>query len=52
MIKEKHVKKIIIYIIHTVSLVIICLLLLPVVSIGYYYYYTGHWIKKEPIVPH
>ena len=33
--------------IHTISLVIIYLLLLAVVSIGCCYYYTRDWIKKE-----
>ena len=36
--------------IHTISLVIICLLVLAVVSIGCYYYYTRDWIKKEYIL--
>ena len=33
--------------IHMMSLVIICLLLLAVASIGCYYYYTRDWIKKN-----
>ena len=36
--------------IHTVSLVTKCLLLLGVVSIGCYYYFTIDWIKEENIV--
>ena len=36
--------------IQTISLVIICFLLLAVVSIGYCYYYIGDWIKKEDVV--
>ena len=33
--------------IQTISLVIICLLLLAAVSIGCYYYYAGNWIKER-----
>ena len=33
--------------IHTISLVIICLLLLPVVSVDCYYYYTRDYKKKR-----
>ena len=32
--------------IHTISLIIICLLLLTV-SIAWYYYYTRNWVNKE-----
>ena len=32
------------YLIHTVSLVILCLLFLTVVSFGCYYYFTRDWI--------
>ena len=35
------------YIIHKISLVIICFLLLVVISVSCYYYYTRDWIKKE-----
>ena len=35
------------YLIHAISLAIICLLLFAVVSIGCYYYYTRNWIKKR-----
>ena len=37
-------------VIHTISLVIMCLLLLVVVSIGCYYYYVRDWIKKEHVL--
>ena len=33
-----------------ISLLIICLLLLAVFSIGCYYYYTRDWIKKDSVV--
>ena len=36
--------------IHTVSLVVICTLLLVVVFIGCYYYYIRDWIKKKHVV--
>ena len=36
--------------IHTISLVIMCLLLIAVDSIGCYYYDTRDWIKKEQVV--
>ena len=36
--------------IFTISLVMICLLLLAVVSIGCYYYYSREWIKKEYVL--
>ena len=36
--------------IHTASLVITCLLLLAVVSIGCYFYYTRNWIKKRTVI--
>ena len=32
--------------IHKISLVIMCLLLVAVVSIGWYFFYTSDWIKK------
>ena len=36
--------------IHTVSLVIICLYLWVVISVSCYYYYTRLWIKKEYVL--
>ena len=36
--------------IHTISFVIICLLLLAVVSIDCYYFYTRDWSKKEHLL--
>ena len=36
--------------IHPISLVIICLLLLALVSIDCYYYYTREWIIKEQVL--
>ena len=36
--------------IRTISLVMICLLLLAVVFIGCYYYYSRDWIKKEYVL--
>ena len=38
--------------IHTISLVIICLLLVVAISISGYYYYIRHWIKKEYALPY
>ena len=38
--------------IHTISLVIICTLLLTVVSVGYYYYYTRDWSKQKHLLPY
>ena len=37
--------------IHTISVVIICLLLI-VISISCYYNYTKHWIRKEYALPY
>ena len=39
-------------IVQTVSLEIICLLLLAVVSIGCYYHHTRDWIKREHVQPY
>ena len=33
--------------IYTISLAIMCLILLAIVSIGYYYYYARYCLKKE-----
>ena len=38
--------------IHTISLVIACLLLLIVISIGCFYYYTGYWKKQKDSLPY
>ena len=37
---------------HTISLVIICTLLLAVVSIGCFYYYTRYSKKQEHLLPY
>ena len=37
--------------IHIISLVIQCLLLLAIVCITCHYYYAKHWIKKEYTLP-
>ena len=38
------------FLIHTISFVVICFLLLAIVSIGCCCYYTRDWIKKEQIL--
>ena len=39
------------WLMQTMSLVIICTLLLASVSIGCYYYYTRHWKKEKHLLP-